>query len=139
MQHEGFLVGPRQRVDELLVLAGAERGDDDGLGFTAREHGRTVGARQDTDFRDDRTDRREVAAVDVNGFLAGSAASDDALEVQYDSGAGWIRIGPAQNLRTTARSRRLAVAPSIGTVLAQNLRVVVAGGAGAGRSCTGTS
>lgn len=75
---------------------------------------------------------QNVVAVDVSGFLAGTASRDDALEVQYDSGAGWVRIGPAQNLRTTARSRRLAVAPSAGSVSAQNLRIVVTGGAGPG-------
>jgi hypothetical protein len=46
VQHEGGLVGPRQAVDILLVLAGAERGNDDGLGLAAGEQRRAVGARQ---------------------------------------------------------------------------------------------
>ena len=41
----------------LLVLAGAERGDDQRLGLAAGEQRRAVGARQDADFGDDRADR----------------------------------------------------------------------------------
>ena len=37
MQHEVFAVFARQRVDDLLILAGAERGDDQRLRFAARE------------------------------------------------------------------------------------------------------
>jgi hypothetical protein len=54
VQQEGFLVGAGQRVDVLLVLAGAERGDHDRLRLAAGEQRRTVGARQDADFRFDR-------------------------------------------------------------------------------------
>src|SRR5262249_30375473 len=56
VQQEGLLVGALQRVDELLVLAGAERGDHQRLGLAAREQRRAVGARQDADLADDRPD-----------------------------------------------------------------------------------
>jgi hypothetical protein len=58
VKEEGLLVGAGQRVDELLVLAGAERGDDDRLRLAAGEQRRAVGARQDADFRDDRANCR---------------------------------------------------------------------------------
>ncbi len=54
MQQERLLVRPLQRVDELLVLGGAERCHDQCLGFTAREQRRAMGARQHADFGDDR-------------------------------------------------------------------------------------
>ena len=65
MQQERLFVGALQRVDELFVLAGAERGDDQRLGLTAGEQRRTVRARQHADFRDDLTHGGEVAAVDA--------------------------------------------------------------------------
>jgi hypothetical protein len=49
MQHEGFAILARQCIDDLLVLAGAERGDDDCLGFAAGEQRRAVGAWQEAD------------------------------------------------------------------------------------------
>ena len=50
MQQERFFVGALQRVDALLVLAGAERGDHQRLGLAAGEQRRAVGARQHADF-----------------------------------------------------------------------------------------
>ena len=67
VQQEGLLVGALQRVDPLLVLAGAERGDHQRLGLAAGEQRRAVGARQDADFADDRADGPQVAAVDALG------------------------------------------------------------------------
>ena len=65
MQQERFLVGSVQRVDPLLVLAGAERGDHDRLRLAAGEQRRAVRARQHADFGHDRADRDEIAAVDA--------------------------------------------------------------------------
>ena len=65
VQQEGFLVGALQRVDELLVFAGAERGDDDGLRLAAGEQRRTVRARQEAGFDNDRPYGHEIAAVDA--------------------------------------------------------------------------
>ena len=76
VQQDGFLVGPRQAVDVLLVLAGAQGGDDQGLGFAAREQRRTVGARQDADFRDDGADLVQGAAVDAVAVLDDVATQD---------------------------------------------------------------
>jgi hypothetical protein len=76
VQHEGLLVGALERVDELLVLAGAERGDHQRLGLAAGEQRRAVGARQDADLGDDRADRLQVAAVDALARVEDVAADD---------------------------------------------------------------
>jgi hypothetical protein len=65
MEQEALLVHARQAVDILFVFAGAERGDDDCLRFTAGKQCRTVRARQQTDFRNDRANGRQIAAVDA--------------------------------------------------------------------------
>ena len=57
VQQEALLVGAFQAVDVLLVLAGAERGDDQRLRLAAGEQRRAVGARQEAGFGDDRADR----------------------------------------------------------------------------------
>jgi hypothetical protein len=80
VQHEGGLVGPRQAVDILLVLAGAEGGNDDGLGLAAGEQRRAVGARQKAHFRDDRAHGREITAVDAALGLEDGAADDLGLQ-----------------------------------------------------------
>ena len=58
VQQERLLVHAGQRVDILLVLAGAERGNDDRLRLATGEQRRAVRARQDADFRHDRADGR---------------------------------------------------------------------------------
>src|SRR5262245_59679694 len=65
VQEERILVGPLQRVDELLVLAGTESGDHHRLGLAAREQRGAVGARQYADLGHDRTHGLHVAAVDA--------------------------------------------------------------------------
>ena len=76
VEEEFLLVGPAQGVDVLLVLAGAEGGDHDGLGLTAGEQGRAVGAREDADFRDDGADLVEGAAVDAVTVVDDVATQD---------------------------------------------------------------
>jgi hypothetical protein len=65
VQHEVLAVFALERVDDLLVLAGAQRGHDQRLGLAAGEQRRAVGARQDADFGHDRADGLGVAAVDA--------------------------------------------------------------------------
>ena len=86
MQHEGLLVGARQRVDELLVFAGAERGDDERLGLAAGEQRRAVGARQDADFGHDRAHRLDVAAVDARAGVEDVPAHDLGFELLEHAG-----------------------------------------------------
>ena len=65
VEQEALLVGAVERVDVLLVLAGAERRNDERLRLAAREQGRAVRAREDSDLRQNRPDGRQVAAVDA--------------------------------------------------------------------------
>ena len=65
VEQETLLVRAVERIDILLVLAGAQGGDDERLRLAAGEQGRAVGARQDADLREDRTDSRQIAAVDA--------------------------------------------------------------------------
>ena len=81
VQQEGFLVGAGQRVDILLVFAGAERGDDNRLGLAAGEQRRTMRARQDADFRLDAAHGLQVAAVDARAGVQDVPAHDLGLQV----------------------------------------------------------
>ena len=87
VQHEVRAAFTNERVDDLLVLAGAERGDNHGLRFTAGEQRRAVGPRQEPGLGNDLADGLGVAAVDARsglqdratdnvGFLALDQAAD---------------------------------------------------------------
>jgi hypothetical protein len=67
---------PSSSVDELLVLAGAERGNDHGLGLAAGEQRRTVGTRQEADLGGRSADRGEITAVDAGAWCRDGAADD---------------------------------------------------------------
>ena len=81
VEHEGFLVGPLQRIDVLLVVTGTERGDRQGLGLAAGEQRAAMGTRQDADLGQDRPHGLEVAAVDADAALEDVAADDRLLEL----------------------------------------------------------
>jgi len=80
VQEEGLLVHSGQRVDILLVLAGAERRDDESLRLAAREQRRAVRARQNPDFRDDLPDRPQIPPVDARAGVEDVPADDLALQ-----------------------------------------------------------
>src|SRR5262245_29280996 len=65
MQHEALFAGAFEGIDELLVLARAERGDDDRLRLSAGEQRRAVRPRQNVHFRYDRAHGLQVAAIDA--------------------------------------------------------------------------
>ena len=107
MQKEALLVGALQTIDELLVLAGAKRRDDQRLRLAAGEQRRTMGARQHADFRDDRTDRLDIAAVDANAGVENVPADNLGLQIVKDFGdllLGKLRLGHRPG---TARRRLL--------------------------------
>ena len=68
-------------VEFLRVVAGAEGGEGDGLGFAAGEERRAVGARQDADFAGDRADDVEAAAVEALAVVQDQAADGFLLDV----------------------------------------------------------
>ncbi len=80
VQHETLFTGAFERVDELLVLAGTERGDDDRLCLTARKQRRAVGARQDVHLGNDGTNGLQVASVDAAAGLDDVAPHNLALQ-----------------------------------------------------------
>ena len=86
VQQERLLICPRQRVDILLVLAGAERGHHDGLGFAAGEQRRTVGARQHADLADDVAHGLDVAAVNALAGVENVPADDLGFQLLEDVG-----------------------------------------------------
>ena len=81
VQQEVRARGAVQRVDHLLVVAGAERGHHQCLGLAAGEERRAVGARQHADLGDDRADRRQVAAVDAAAVVEDVPAHDVGFEL----------------------------------------------------------
>ena len=86
VQHEGLLAGAFQAVDELLVLGGAQGGDDQRLGLAAGEQRRAMGARQDADFGDDGTHGGEIAAVDALLGVEHRVAHDIGFDVVEQAG-----------------------------------------------------
>ncbi len=103
MQQERFFVGALQRVDELLVLAGAERGDDQRLGFTAGEERRAVCARQHADFRDDLPHGGEVAAVDALAGVENVPAHDLGFQLLEHAGDPLLVVGRFRAFREEVR------------------------------------
>src|SRR5690606_14021474 len=76
VQHEVLAVLALERVHDLLVLAGAERGHDEGLGLTAGEQGTAMRPGKHADFGDDRPDRLRVAPVDASTGIEDLSADD---------------------------------------------------------------
>ncbi len=98
MEQEPLLVGPVQRIDILLVLAGAERGDDQRLRFAAREQSRAMGAGQHPDLGQDRAHGAQIAPVDAALMVENIPA--------HDLGLGLVeRLRDLRLRETSARSR----------------------------------
>ncbi len=76
VQEERLFVRSRQRVDELLIFAGAEGGHHERLRFAAGEQRRAVGTGQHADFRHDRAHRLDVASVDALAGVEDVPAND---------------------------------------------------------------
>jgi hypothetical protein len=69
VQHEAPEGIALERLDLLLVVLGAEGGDDEGLGLPAGEERRAVGARQVRHLAPDRAHFLDAAAVHADAFL----------------------------------------------------------------------
>ena len=81
VQHEGPVVLALQRVDPLLVLAGAQGDDGEGLRLPSREQRRAVRARQDAHLARDRPDVRRAAPVGPLAALQDHLADFGVFEV----------------------------------------------------------
>ena len=76
MEQEALLIGSLERIDELLILAGAERRHHQRLRLAAGEQRRAMRARQHADFRRNRPHGLHVAAVDANAVVQNIPAHD---------------------------------------------------------------
>jgi hypothetical protein len=84
VEHEAVAVLALQRVDDLLVAAGAQRGHHQRLRLAAGEQRRAVGARQHAGADRDRAHGARVAAVDARLAVEDLVADDLRLEVEED-------------------------------------------------------
>jgi hypothetical protein len=84
VEQEALAVLAGDRVDDLLVAAGAQRGHHQGLRLAAGEQRRAVGARQHAGADLDRAHGAGVAAVDARLAVEDAAAHDARLEVEED-------------------------------------------------------
>ena len=84
MQQEVLLLRALEAVDKLLVIAGAKGGNDQSLGFAAGEQRRTMGAGQNANLGNDRTDGLEVTAIDTGAGVENVPADDLGLQVVDD-------------------------------------------------------
>ncbi len=95
MQHELLIVLALEGIDELFVVAGAERGHDQRLGLAAGEQGRAVGAGQDAHFADDLADLIDLATVDADAGVEDVAADDVGLKLlEHRAQLGRARCRP---------------------------------------------
>ena len=81
VEQEPLLISAVERIDILLVLAGAERRDNHRLRLAAGEERRAVGARQHPDLSQDRAHSRQVAPVDAALMVENVPAHDLGLGV----------------------------------------------------------
>ena len=80
-----------QRVDDLLVLAGAEGGNAERLGLAAGEQRRTVGTRQDADLGNDGAHGFGVAAIDAHAGVQDGVADHVSFQI-VEEGFCLIRV-----------------------------------------------
>jgi len=93
VEHEAVAVLAHQRVDDLLVLLGAEGGDHQRLGLAAGEQRRAVGARQHAQPDLDRPHGAGVASVDARLAFENLAAHDARLQIEQDR-VDHVVVGP---------------------------------------------
>ena len=107
VQQERLLIGSLQRIDELFVLGGAERGDDQSLGLAAGKQRRPVGARQHADFRRDLPDGFDVAAIDALAGVENIPAHDLGFEFLEHPGDGGFAVFRFRAFREEVRHHLL--------------------------------
>jgi hypothetical protein len=74
----------------------SKRRDNQRLRLATGEKRRTMGARQDANFRDDRPDRLDIAAIDANAGIENIPADNLGLQIVKDLGdlfLGKLRLG----------------------------------------------
>ena len=82
VQHEAVATLALDRVDDLRVPGGAQRGHHQRLGLTASEQRRTMGPRQHPDARGDRAHGASIAPVDACLSIEDPGAHQPLLETR---------------------------------------------------------
>ena len=88
MQHKVFAICAFQRIDKLLIIARAQSGHDQSLGFTAREQAGAMGARQHTDFRHNRAHIGKAATVNTFFRIKNTATHNVTFQTLKGTGNG---------------------------------------------------
>ena len=81
VEQEPLLIGPVQRIDILLVLARAQRGDDHRLRFSTREQSGAMGSGQHPDLGQDRAHGGQIPPVDAALVVENVPAHDLGLSL----------------------------------------------------------
>ncbi len=123
MQHETLFVFANQRVHDLFILTGAERGHNQRLGFTACEQGRTVCARQNSDFRDNRTNGFSVAAIDTGAFLQDTATNHSGFQLEEGVADSFLGYGFRREFSDGFLTNRADVKRAVEQAHARGLKV----------------
>ena len=120
VQHEALLGFAFEDFEALHVVAGAQGGGDQGLGFAAGEDGRAVGARQHADFDPDIANLIEGAAIGT-ALLVDDLFAEDAfaqgLEVGLELSSGRLRRLPEWRLQLFLEFPDQGVAFRLGMLL----------------------
>ena len=95
VQQERLLVRPVQRVDPLLVLTGAERGDHQRLRLAAGEQRRAVGARQYAHLGNDGAHGLHVAPVDALAGIENAPAHNLGFDLFERAAQALLVVGRA--------------------------------------------
>ncbi len=120
VQHETFFVGAGERVDELLVLAGAERRHHERLGLAAGKQRRAMGPRKDADLGHDRSHRLDVATIDALASVEDVPAHDLGFKLLEDAGDPLLAVGRIFNALREEMSHYLGLG-GIDRVVARHL------------------
>ena len=108
VEQEPLLIGPVERIDILLVLARAERGDDHRLRLSTREQSRTMGAGQHPDFGQDRAHGGQIPPVDAALMVENVPAHDLGLSlVEGLRNLAWRKLRIGARGRERAKHLRL--------------------------------
>ena len=126
VQHEAFLGFAFEDFEALHVVAGAQGGGDQRLGFAAGEDGGAVGAGQNADFDPDIADLVEGAAVGT-ALLVDHLLAEDALAQGLEVGLELL-LRPASSSSGIAACRLFLQFPDQGVAFGLGMLLRCRGG-----------
>ena len=84
VKHEAVTVFTGKRIDDLFITPRTQRGDDDCLGFPAREQRRAVRSRQHPDTNVDWSNGARIATVYAWLAIEDTTANNPRFDVEKD-------------------------------------------------------